>query len=195
VTGRTKNWRGAGLLLLVVGIVGAGGAIALATSGPRCHQQIAQLNSRLLGSPPPADPEALRQRYAAYEKAFAAICGPPASPSPVQLTAGDYEPPYVPREGIFEPGEDILAEWDVVNYWVGHVRDQWVSVYAGSQDADPTQGGVVVVPYGAPPGWFLPTPVAAGTAKIVSAQGTTLTLLASGGTTFVFDVQSESYVP
>ncbi len=149
--GRTeKNWRHAGLLLLVVGIVGAEGAIAVATSGPTCDQQIAQLNSRLLGSTPRADPEALRQRYAAYEKAFAAICGPPASPSPVQPTPGDNEPPYVPREGIFEPAEDILAEWDFVNYWVGHVRDQWVSVYAGSQDADPIQGGVVVVPYGPP---------------------------------------------
>jgi hypothetical protein len=195
VTGRTKNWRRAGLLLLVAGIVGAGGAIAAATSGLTCAQQITQLNNRLLGSAPPADPEALRQRDAAYEKAFAAICGPPASPSPVHLRPGDYEPLYVPREGIFEPAEDILAEWDFVNYWVGHVREQWVSVYAGSQDADPTQGGVVVVPKGAPPGWFLPTPVAAGRVKIVSAQGTTLTLLASGDTTFVFDVESESYVP
>jgi hypothetical protein len=195
VTGRTeKNWRRAGLLL-VVGIVGAGAAIAVATSGPTCDQQIAQLNNRLLGSAPPADPEALRQRDAAYEKAFAAICGPPASPSPVQPTPGDNEPPYVQREGIFEPAEDILAEWDFVNYWVGHVRDQWVSVCAGSQDADPTQGGVVVVPYGAPPGQFLPTPVAEGSVKIVSAEGTTLTLIASDGTTFAFDVKSESYVP
>lgn len=81
-----------------------------------------------------------------------------------------------------------------MNYWVGHVRDQWVSVYAGSPDADPTQGGVVVVPYGSPPGDFLPTPVAPGSVKIVSAQGTALTLLGADGTTFVFDVQSESYV-
>lgn len=193
--GRTeKNWRLAGLLLLVVGIVGAGGAVAVATSEPMCDQQIAQLNSRLLGSAPPADPEALRQRDAAYEKAFASICGPPASPSPVQLTPGDYEPPYVPKEGIFEPAEDILPVWDFGNYWTGHVRDRWVSVYAGSQDADPTQGGVVAVPYGSPPGQFLPTPVAAGSVKIVSAEGITLTLLATDGTTFVFDVESESFV-
>jgi hypothetical protein len=193
--GRTeKNWRRAGLLLLIVGIVGAGGAIAVATSRPTCEEQIAQLNNRLLGSAPPANPEALRQRNAAYEKAFAAICGPPASPSPVQPSPGDDAPPYVLRAGIFEPAEDILPQWDFVNYWVGHVRDQWVSVYAGSQDADPTQGGVVVMPYGAPPGEFLPTPVAAGSVKIESAEGTTLTLLAADGTTFVFDVDSESYV-
>jgi hypothetical protein len=43
------------------------------------------------------------------------------------------------------------------------------------------------VPYGSPPGQFLPTPVAAGSVKIVSAEGTTLTLLATDGTTFVFD--------
>ncbi len=179
---------------MVVGIVGAGGAMAAATRGPTCDQQITQLNSRLLGSAPPADPEALRQRYAAYEKAFATICGPPASPSPVQPSPGDNAPPYVPTEGIFEPAEDILPQWDFVNYWVGHVGDQWVSVYAGSQDADPTQGGVVVMPKGSPPGQFLPTPVAAGSVKIVSAQGTTLTLLAADGTTVVFDVRSESYV-
>lgn len=189
-----KNWRLGGLLLLVVGIVGAGGAMAAATSGPTCDQQIAELNSRLLGSAPPADPEALRQRDAAYERVFATICGPPASPSPVQPSPGDNAPPYVPKEGIFEPAEDILAEWDFVNYWVGHVRDQWVSVYAGSQDADPTQGGVVVAPYGPPPGQFLPTPVAAGSVKIVSAQGTRLTLLAADGTTVVFDVESGSFV-
>jgi hypothetical protein len=152
------------------------------------------LNHRLLGSTPPADPEALRQRYAAYEKAFAAICGPPASPSPVQPSPGDNAPPYVPKEGIFEPAEDILAEWDFVNYWVGHVRDQWVCVYAGSQDVNPNQGGVVVTPKGSPPGQFRPTPVAAGSVKIVSAEGTRLTLLATDGTTMVFDVESESFV-
>jgi len=31
--------------------------------------------------------------------------------------------------------------------------------------------------------------------KIVSAEGTTLTLLAANGTTFGFDVEYESYVP
>jgi hypothetical protein len=193
--GRTeKNWRRAGVPLLVAGILAAGATIAVAASRPTCEEQIAALNRQLLGSAPPANPEALRQRDAAYERAFAAICGPPAVPSPVQPSPGDNEPPYVLRAGIFEPAEDILPEWDFVNYWVGHVRDQWVSVYAGFQDADPTQGGVVVVPYGSPPGFFLPTPVAAGSVKIVSAQGTVLTLLATDGTTFVFDVESESYV-
>jgi hypothetical protein len=164
-------------------------------SGPTCEQQIAQLNARLLGSAPPADPEALRQRDAAYEKAFATICGPPPSPSPEQPSPGDNAAPYVLKEDIFEPVEDILPEWDFVNYWVGHVGDQWVSVYAGSQDADPTQGGVVVMPNGSPPGQFLPTPVAAGSVKIESAEGTKLTLLAADGTTFMFDVKSESYAP
>ncbi|MGH8527233.1 MAG: hypothetical protein ACREXY_24415, partial [Gammaproteobacteria bacterium] len=184
-----------GLVLLLVGIVGVGGPMAAAGSGPTCDQQVAELNNRLLGSAPPADPEALRQRYAAYEKAFAKInCGAPASPSPVQPSPGDNAPPYVLKEGIFEPAEDILPQWDFVNYWVGHVRDQWVSVYAGSQDADPNQGGVVIEPYGAPPGQFLPTPVAAGSVKIVSAEDTRLTLLAMDGTSFVFDVESESFV-
>lgn len=167
--------------------------MAVAASGPTCEERIAELNRQLLGSPPPADPEALRQRDAAYEKAFATICGPPASPSPVQLTPGDYAPPYALKEGIFEPAEDVLPQWDFVNYWVGHVGDQWSFVYAGVQDADPTQGGVVVVPNGSPPGYFLPTPVAAGSVKITSAEGTTLTLLATEGTTFVFDAESESY--
>lgn len=193
-TGRTEqNWRRAGLLVPLVGVMAAGGTISLAASSPTCEEQIAELNSRLLGSAPPANPEALRQRDAAYEKAFAAICGPPASPSPVQPTPGDNARPYVLREGIFEPAENILPQWDFANYGVGHVRGQWVSVYAGSQDADPNQGGVVVVPYGAPPGDFLPTPAAAGSVKIASARGTTLTLLATDGTTFVFDVESETY--
>ena len=128
---------------------------------------------------------------------------PPASPSPVQATPGHNAPPYVLKEGIFEPAEDILPQWDFVNYWVGHVGDQWVFVYAGSQDADPTQGGVVVIPNGSPPGEFLPTPVAAGSVRILStaggvrilsAEGTRLTLLAADGTTFVFDVVAETYV-
>src|SRR5918995_41799 len=180
-----RNWRRAGLVLLVAGIVAAGNAIAVAAGGPTCEEQIAELNTRLLGSAPPADPEALRQRNAAYEMAFAGICGPPASPSPVQPSPGDDEPPHVLRAGIFEPAEDILPEWDFVNYWVGHVGAQWVSVYAGSQDADPTQGVVVVVPNGSPPGEFLPTPVAAGSVKITSAEGTRLTLVAADGTTLL----------
>jgi hypothetical protein len=147
----------------------------------------------LLGSSVPADPEALRRRDAEYERAFAEICGPPAVPSPVHLNPSDYEQPYAPKEGIFEPAEDILPQWDFVNYWQGHVRDQWVQVYAGIQDEDPKQGGVVVVPYGLPPGEFLPTPVAAGSVKIVAAQGTLLTLLAEDGSTFVFDASSSSY--
>jgi hypothetical protein len=175
--------------------VGTGGAIAAAANGPTCQQQIAELNSRLLGSAPPADPEALRQRDAAYEKAFAQIrCGPVPSSSPAQPRPGDNDPPYIPKQGIFEPAEDILAQWDFVNYWVGPVRDRWVYIYAGSRDAEPTQGGVVVVPDGSPPGEFLPTPGAAGSVKIVSAEGTVLTLLAADSTTFVFDVESESYV-
>lgn len=108
-------------------------------------------------------------------------------------TSSDSEPPYALGEGIFEPAEDILPAWDFVNYWVGRVRDRRVSVYAGSQDSDPNQGGVVVVPYGAPPGHFLQTPLRAGSVKIVSAPGTTLTLVATDRTTFVFDVESESY--
>jgi hypothetical protein len=193
--GRTeKNWRRAGILVLVAWIMAAGHTIAVAASGPTCEEQIDELNRQLLGSSPLANPEALRQLYAAYEESFAAICGPPASPAPVHPRPGDSEPPYVLREGIFEPAEDVLPQWDFVNYWVGHVRDEWVFVYAGSQDADRTQGGVVVVPTGSPPGDFLPTPVAAGSVKIVSAQGIALTLLTADGTTFVFDVESESYV-
>jgi hypothetical protein len=190
-----KNWRRAALLVLVASIVGAGAAIAAAASAPTCDQQIAQLNNRLLGTAPPADPEALRQRYAAYEKAFAGICGPPAAASPVQPSPGDNEPPYVLRAGIFEPAEDILPEWDFVNYWVGHVGAQWVFVYAGLQDADPTQGGVVVIPNCSPPSEFLPTPIAAGRVKIISAEGARLTLLAADGKTIVFDVVAETYVP
>jgi hypothetical protein len=145
--GRTeKNWRRAVLVLLVAGIMAAAGTAAVAASGPTCGEQIAELNERLLGSAPPANPEALRQLDRGIRESVRGDLRSSGSSSPGTTESGDAEPPYVLREGIFEPAEDIMPEWDFVNCWVGHGRDQWVSVYAGSQDPDPTQGGVVVVP-------------------------------------------------
>jgi hypothetical protein len=61
-------------------------------------------------------------------------------------------------------------------------------------DESPDQGGVVVIPYGAAPGGFLPTPGANGSVSVVSAQGAVLTLESTDGTVFVFDVASQTFV-
>jgi hypothetical protein len=128
-----------GPLLLVVGLAGAGSAITAATNGPPCDEQIAQSNSQPLGLPVPGDPEALRQRDTAYEKAFAAIFGLPAVPTPVQLGPNDYGPPYVPKEGVFEPAEQVLPQWTLVNCWEDHVRNQWVRATPGVRSRIPSR--------------------------------------------------------
>jgi hypothetical protein len=102
--------------------------------------------------------------------------------------------PSILEEGIFSPAEDILSMYSFNNYWVGQVDGTYYQVSAGSMDERPDQGGVVVIPYGAAPGGFLPTPSANGSVSVVSAQGAILTLVSTDGTVFVFDVAGQTFV-
>lgn len=184
--GSARRWLSG---LLAAGILAAVVAITAAGTAPTCLQMLEELDRRMLGSAPPADPEALRERDAAYEAAVAALC-PPASPRPVPAEA---DVPYVPETGIFEPAEDVLARYDFANYWVGRVGGTYVTVYAGIQDAEPQQGGVWVFRDGEPVGGFLPIPAAAGGVRIVAADGALLTLRAADGSTFTFDAARLAY--
>jgi hypothetical protein len=178
--------------LVAAGVVGGAVMVTSASSGASCIDSVKALDARLLGGEIPADPAVLRARNAEYEKEFAALC-PAAPASEVPLDPGDSSP-YVPALGIFAPAEDILPQFDFVNYWVGQVGDGYVWVYAGTLDAEPDQGGVSVMPYGSGPSALFPTPKAVGAVKIISSEGALLTLEASDGSLFTFDVASSSYV-
>lgn len=175
--------------LLAAGILAGVVTITAAGTAPTCLQMLEELDRRMLGSAPPADPEALRQRDQAYEEAVAALC-PPASPRPVPPEA---DVRYALETGIFEPAEDVLPEYDFSNYWVGEVGGAYLTVYAGIMDADPRQGGVWVFREGEPVTEFLPTPAAAGGVRIVAADGALLTLRAADGSTFTFDAARLAY--
>lgn len=188
----TRTWRSARRWLpglLAAGILAGVVTVTAAGTAPTCLQMLEELDRRMLGSAPPADPEALRQRNEAYEEAVAALC-PPASPRPVPP---EPDVPYIPELGIFEPAEDVLGQYDFSNYWVGEVRGAYLTVYAGIMDADPRHGGVWVFRDGEPVDGFLPTPAAAGGVRIVAEDGALLTLQAADGSTFTFDAARLAY--
>jgi hypothetical protein len=180
---------GVGLSLVV--LIASGRTLG-ASADDDCLQAAIELEERVLGDSVPEDPDELRQRNEDFESAFAELC-PEAPPQEVVLDPSESES-FVPEEGIFSPAEDILSMYSFTNYWVGQVDGAYFQVSAGSMDESPNQGGVVVVPYGAGPGGFIPSPTASGSLSIVSAAGEVLDLESPDGTVFVFDVASQTFV-
>lgn len=163
-----------------------------ASADDDCLQAAIELEQAVLGDSVPEDPSVLRQRNEEFESKWATLC-PEAAPSEVVLDPSE-SAPFVPEEGIFSPAEDILAIYSFTNYWVGQVDGSYYQVNAGSLDADSKQGGVVVMPFGGGPGAFIPSPTASGTLTIEASEGPLLTLASADGSTFTFDVVSQSFL-
>jgi len=110
-------------------------------------------------------------------------------PSPGPWPSGIFESPQAP----FTP-----ALYRISNQWQGRIGDEFVQVFAGAKTADPSQGVVVVLTTSAidlsnrtpQTGGFYLTPEKLGALRIVSADGTHLTLATPSGKRFAFDVIS-----
>ncbi len=84
------------------------------------------------------------------------------------------------------------------NRWVETKGGNDVVVYAGADGEDPSQGVVVVQVtrnHAGIDGGAFPTPRKAGAVRVTGAQGEVLTLTATDGTTFTFDVASRRFGP
>lgn len=136
----------------------------------------------------------LQQRAAAEAQAVlrptAVVKGPPAPPAPGSL-------PERPR-GIIAESQAPLSSEDVKvdNQWQDQMGGEWVHAYAGVAAHDPTQGVVVVLAKSG--GGTYPTPSRSGSVHFTSANATVnatrLTLEATTGATFVFDVTTRAFV-
>jgi hypothetical protein len=94
-------------------------------------------------------------------------------------------------EGIFETGQAPFPS-SLYHQWQANLREAHVQVYAGSEADDASQGVVVVRVTSLDLKTFTSdayrTPIKAGSVRIVGAEGERLTLAATGGTKFLFDV-------
>lgn len=99
--------------------------------------------------------------------------------------------------GIFEDSEAPASGMDFLgsNRWVGQVGDGYLAVYAGTAgDDNPTTGRVMALWSDGRTGYTLDLP-GAGPLRIVSADGSTLTIIDSTGETHVLDAESGSWLP
>jgi len=99
--------------------------------------------------------------------------------------------------GIFEDTTDFYQQgYQMQNAWQQQVDGAWAAVFAGAHRDDPRQGAIFTqweLP-AARVGHFIDTPVKAGSVRIIAEQNDRLTLQATDGTLFYFDVPAQAFV-
>lgn len=104
-------------------------------------------------------------------------------------------PPATPRLGIFDdnvPPFSTDTFWSGGKVWYGYADSRLLIVHAGSR-GDDHQQGVVLILTDTSTDWY-DTPVKDGTLTIISANGTVLSLTATDGVVYQFDVATRSFV-
>jgi hypothetical protein len=160
--------------------------------------------------------ESAKRRYlwAIAAPTASALFPPPANFDPrseitpfVQLTPDPTEPPPPHRETSNGTIYDAAPQDDpsgkllyTVNFWLGSVADHRARVYAGHVKGMPNQGVIVVEvshpeqPGGTNPTRMYETPRPAGAVRVMDVTGTHVTLEASDGTNFIFDLGIQQWV-
>ena len=142
-------------------------------------------------------------RQPAASMGTAAGISEPSKPWPDFIATGDRLQTLIPvitadrPTGIFDAGAELWHEgYRIQNAWAGSINGIWAYILAGAHAAD-KQWGVVQVAREYPnAGYarFYDTPIRAGSVRIISEVNYRLTLESSDGTTFYFDIPSETYV-
>jgi hypothetical protein len=117
--------------------------------------------------------------------AYLATNLPTATAGPTGIYDNQYVKAYLSKYGF-----------DVENAWFGLVNSNHVSVFAGAPHDNPAQGTLRVyldLPEGLHEQDY-PTPISAGTVRVVAEQNNRLTLISTDGTTFYFDVPGLQFV-
>lgn len=149
-------------------------------------------------SRPPANPGASAVTGSAVATAIASEAPPDFTATANALRT--QFPVITPNRptGIFDAGAELWHEgYRIQNAWAGPINGVWAYILAGAYASD-AQRGVIQVSReypGAGYARFYDTPVQAGSVKITAENGGRLTLQATNGTLFYFDIPSESYVP
>jgi hypothetical protein len=168
---RLKGHRSLIVWVISAAIVIAAGAVALAQALPSTPRQRSTVQVMPSDSFPPK--------------------GTPPPPTPdTSPPVGIIDHPSVP----FPPSSVTIT-----NAWQGYVNGDFVQVYAGSDygnTTDTSQGWLIVVTHSTSDsisGQTYNTPGQDGPVTITAADGSNLSLTATDGTVFVFDVQTDTY--
>src|SRR5512145_2130783 len=116
--------------------------------------------------------------------ATASISIPTAEPYPTR-------PPVI---GITKDCESAFSHtMDITNCWFGFIKDEYVSVFAGTFEGDIHQGILTVSRISRSRAETYKTATQHGTITITEATGTRLTLTAQDGTIFIFDATKQTW--
>jgi hypothetical protein len=126
-----------------------------------------------------------------------------AAPRAPKVDHGPSSPTVAPLPtGLFQTGQAPFSSrlYKIENQWQGVIGSELIRVYAGAKTADPSQGVLVILTNDVKDlsdrtpqsGGLVLSPGRSGGFRIVSAEGTRLTLTNPGGQTFVFDVATRS---
>ena len=142
-----------------------------------------------------------RQPAASVE--LADVTGEPSEPWPDFTATADKLRTLFPvitadrQTGIFDAGAELWHEgYRIQNAWAGSINGVWAYILAGAYASNEQRGVVQVAREYPNAGYarFYDTPVRAGSVRIISEVNYRLTLESSDGTTFYFDIPSETYV-
>jgi hypothetical protein len=111
------------------------------------------------------------------------------------MPTGTALPPATARLGIFDdnvPPYSTDTFWSGGKVWYGYANSVLLMVHAGSR-GDDHQQGVVLIVTDTSTDWY-DTPEKDGTLTITSANGTVLSLTATNGAVYQFNVATRSFV-
>jgi hypothetical protein len=119
---------------------------------------------------------------------------PPTGYAPLP---GPTDPP--PPRGIIEGASGPFSSSDFVvqNMWQDEIDGIWVVIHAGANGDDRKQGALSVVrrlPTGIKGGRY-PTPQKSGSIRIVAVKDTLVSVIAEDGSTYIFDLPKQTWIP
>ncbi len=176
-----------GLAFLLAGLFAG-----FALSGPPAPRQ--QLDPP--GNAAQANRAAMRQQRQQSKEAARLRPQPPKNPSAALAPASNEAWP----SGIINDGGPAPLPADLFvthNMWQDVVNGEHVTVYAGSERADPSQGMLVILVTSldlqSHRSETYRTPAKQGALRVVGTDGLRLTLSAAGGITIVFDLTARQF--
>jgi hypothetical protein len=122
-----------------------------------------------------------------------------AGPTPATLVFPPTAPVLTPQTGIDSICDSIYADhYAFLNCWRGAYAGQWLTVFAGTKTKGDTQGLLTLYLYDettyiTSEYFKYPAPSAAGSIRITEVTLPRFTLVSTGGTTYIFNVDTRMW--